>query len=124
MGATNDGTELKQQADKLRECATQARTIARSLGPYLDDAVSRATPRGDDALSGFGGAPAGNPAIWLGPFADQCTQTLTQRQSKLAGMASALMADAARWENEAGRLEGEARAAKAARTAGSTTGGH
>ncbi|WP_405585056.1 hypothetical protein [Streptomyces sp. NBC_01190] len=128
MGATDDATELKRRADTLRECATQARTIARSLGPYLDAAVSKAAPRGGESRSGAGGssgdssggATGGNPAIWAGPFADQCTHTLMERQSKLAAMASALLTDSVRWESEATRLEGEAKAAK---NATSTVGG-
>jgi hypothetical protein len=120
VGATDDATDLKRRADTLRECATQARTIARSLGPYLDGAVSKATPRGDDMMSWPGSSSGGNPAIWAGPFADQCTHTLTERQSKLASMASALMTDAIRWESEATRMEGEAKAAK---NTSSTAGG-
>lgn len=126
MGATDDAQDLSQRAQNLRECAKQARTIARSLGPYLDDAVSKATPRASGVLADLGGSTTGNPAIWMGPFADQCTATLQQRRSKLASMASALMADATRWESEATRLEGDAKAAKAAaakKPSGSTTGG-
>ena len=128
MGAKDDAQDLTRRAQNLRECAKQARTIARGLGPYLDDVVSKAAPRADDVMTGLGGPSAGSPAIWMGPFADQCTATLRQRQSRLASMASALMADATRWESEATRLDGDAKAAKAAAaaktTAGSTTGGH
>lgn len=129
MGATDDAAGMDQRAAKLRECAKDARAIARSLGPYLDDAVSKAAPRA-------GGAQDGGQAIWLGPYADQCTGTLKQRQAKLSSMASALMADATRWEGQAGRLEGDAKAArtqakaeadakaKAKANANATTGGH
>jgi hypothetical protein len=125
MGATDDAADLARRAQNLRDCAKQARTIARSLGPYLDDAVSKAAPRAADMVTGIGGAPTGGgTAIWLGPFADQCTGTLKQRQGKLSSMASALMADATRWEGEATRLEGDAKTARAAatRNTGSTSG--
>lgn len=134
MGATDDAADLTRRAQNLRDCAKEARTIARSLGPYLDDAVSKASPRTGDMVTGIGSAPAGGgTAIWLGPFADQCTGTLKQRQSKLSSMATALMADATRWEGEATRLEGDAKTAKAAAkanagstsgTSTTTTGGH
>jgi len=125
VGSTDDAQGLARRAENLRECAKQARTIARSLGPYLDDAVSKAAPRADAMMTGFGGPAVGDSAIWLGPFADQCTARLKQRQSKLASMAAALMADATRWESEATRLDGEAKAAKTAPTGntGSATGG-
>jgi hypothetical protein len=116
---------MDQKAQKLRACATEARAVARSLGPYLDDAVSKAAPRAVDMAVGFGDAPSGgNDAIWLGPFADQCTSTLQQRRGTLGRMATALMADAARWENEASRLESESKAAKAKDKAKTATGGH
>ena len=124
VGAADDAAELDRRAQKLRACATEARTIARSLGPYLDDAVGKAAPRAADMMTGFGDAGGGSEAIWLGPFADQCTGTLKQRQGTLASMASALMADATRWESEATRLDGESKAAKAKANAKTGTGGH
>ncbi|MEV6008227.1 hypothetical protein AB0M29_15580 [Streptomyces sp. NPDC051976] len=117
---------MDQKAAKLRACATEARAVARSLGPYLDDAVSKAAPRAADMSVGFGDAPGGgSDAIWLGPFADQCTNTLQQRRGTLGRMATALMADANRWENEASRLESDSKAAKAKDKAAKTAaGGH
>lgn len=38
-----DAAELKRRAENLRGCAREARSIARRLGPYLDDAVKKAT---------------------------------------------------------------------------------
>ncbi|UXY29194.1 hypothetical protein [Streptomyces sp. HUAS TT20] len=90
--------QLKKRADDLRECARRARTLAGSLGPYLDKAVSQATP-----------------AIWKGPFADASTATLGARKSSLHSMASDLMADARRWETEASNLDDEARKAQSSK---------
>lgn len=84
-------TQLKKRADDLRACARKARTLAGSLGPYLDNAVKQATP-----------------AIWKGPFAEASTATLGARKSSLYSMASDLMADARRWETEASNLDHEA----------------
>ncbi|MER7842296.1 hypothetical protein ABTY98_42090 [Streptomyces sp. NPDC096040] len=105
MAATDgeDAAELKKGAERLRGCAREARAIAR-LGPYLDDAVKKASPRaaafrtGDDAN-----------AIWQGPFADECTATLRKRQSSLNSMAGALLADATRWETQADELDRQAK---------------
>ncbi|MFG2964533.1 MULTISPECIES: hypothetical protein [unclassified Streptomyces] len=107
MAATDggDAVELKKRAEALRGCAREARGIARRLGPYLDDAVKKASPRaaafrtGDDAN-----------AIWEGPFADECTATLRKRQGSLNGMASALLADATRWDAQADELDRQAKA--------------
>jgi len=117
MGATDgeDAAELKQRAERLRGCAREARSIARRLGPYLDDAVKKATPRAAAFRSG-----GDKGAIWQGPFADECTATLQQRQRSLSGMAGALLADATRWETQADELE---RQAKAKDKAKSGTGG-
>ncbi|MET7762336.1 hypothetical protein ABZS71_09915 [Streptomyces sp. NPDC005393] len=95
---------LKKRADKLRECARDARKTAQRLGKYLDDAVKKAAPRTGNPRA------QGGDAIWLGPFADQCTQTLQTRQSKLSHMATALLADATRWENIARELDAKAKA--------------
>jgi hypothetical protein len=106
MGAKDaaDAAELKKRAERLRECAREARTLARSLGPYLDGAVKKAAPRAGDFR-------AGNDAnaIWQGPFADECTAKLQQRQHTLNGMGGALLADATRWENQADELERQAK---------------
>ncbi|MER6382300.1 hypothetical protein [Streptomyces sp. NPDC001250] len=87
--------QLKKRADDLRECARKARTLAWSLGPYLDNVVTQATP-----------------AIWKGPFAEASTATLGARKGSLHSMASDLMADARRWETEARNLDEEAAKAK------------
>ncbi|MBA8974042.1 hypothetical protein GTW38_23725 [Streptomyces sp. SID7804] len=101
---SDDAAELKKRAERLRECAREARTLARSLGPYLDGAVKKAAPRAGDFR-------AGNDAnaIWQGPFADECTAKLQQRQRTLNGMGGALLADATRWENQADELERQAK---------------
>ncbi|UXY29174.1 hypothetical protein [Streptomyces sp. HUAS TT20] len=42
MAATDGGdaaAELKKRAERLRECAREAPSIARRLGPYLDEFV-------------------------------------------------------------------------------------
>jgi hypothetical protein len=99
-----DAAELKKRAERLRGCAREARSIARRLGPYLDDAVKKATPRADAFRTG-----GDEGAIWQGPFADQCTATLQKRQNKLNGMASSLLADATRWEDQADELDRQAK---------------
>ncbi|MGW5127702.1 hypothetical protein ACWEQ7_27380 [Streptomyces sp. NPDC004069] len=96
---------------QLRECAKEARALAREVGPYVDDAVRRATPRAVDFRTG---GDAG--AIWQGPFADECTGTLQQRQRTLNSMGTALLMDAARWENQAGELDRQAKEEDRAKT--------
>ncbi|WP_335981719.1 MULTISPECIES: hypothetical protein [Streptomycetaceae] len=83
--------QKKQRANDLRDCARDARTIAGSLGPYLDSAVAQA-----------------NSGIWKGPYAETTTAMLGSRKSTLHQMASDLVADAKRWENAAQTLEDEA----------------
>ncbi|MEU8590989.1 hypothetical protein AB0C59_28885 [Streptomyces sp. NPDC048664] len=87
--------QLKKRADDLRDCARRARTLAGSLGTFLDGAVKEATP-----------------TIWKGPFAEASTATLGTRSTSLRSMAADLMADAGRWDTEAGRLDEEAAQAK------------
>ncbi|MER5598521.1 hypothetical protein [Streptomyces sp. NPDC002265] len=116
-GGGGDGAELKRRAEKLRECAREARSLARELGPYLDDAVRKATPR---AASFRTGGDKG--AIWQGPFADESTATLQQRQRSLNRMGTALLADATRWEAQADELERQAKAQDKAKSAAG--GGH
>jgi hypothetical protein len=99
----DSGAELKKRAARLRECAREARTLARSLGPYLDGVVKKATPRAGSRTGD------GADAIWQGPFADDCTAQLQQRQRTLNGMGGALLADATRWENQADELDRQAR---------------
>ncbi|MEU6070373.1 MULTISPECIES: hypothetical protein [Streptomyces] len=93
--------QLKKRADDLRECARRARTIAGSLGPYLDNAVTQAAP-----------------AIWKGPFAEASTATLGTRKSSLHSMASDLITDARRWETEANNLDDQARKAQSNKPGG------
>ncbi|MFI8302693.1 hypothetical protein ACIF80_04425 [Streptomyces sp. NPDC085927] len=104
MGPSEDAAELKKRAKRLRECAREARALSRRLGPYLDDAVKKATPRA-------GGFRTGDDkgAIWQGPFADECTSTLQQRQHTLNSMGTALLTDATRWENQADELDRQAK---------------
>ncbi|MFR0358973.1 hypothetical protein [Streptomyces sediminimaris] len=108
-----DAAELKKRAERLRGCAREARSIARRLGPYLDDAVRKATPRAAAFRTG-----GDEGAIWQGPFADQCTATLQKRQSTLHSMAGSLLADATRWENQADELDRQARDKAKAGTGG------
>ncbi|MFJ6792898.1 hypothetical protein [Streptomyces sp. NPDC091268] len=112
MGAKDgeEAAELKKRAKQLRDCARDARSIAAKLGPYLDDAVKRATPRA-------GGFSSGDQAvIWQGPYADQCTTTLRNRRQSLNGMGTALLADAARWDHQADELDRQAAAKDKAAT--------
>ncbi|MFE0672612.1 hypothetical protein [Streptomyces sp. NPDC058867] len=99
-----DAAALKKRAEKLRGCAREARSIARRLGPYLDDAVKKATPRAAAFRTG-----GDKGAIWQGPFADECTAALQNRQGTLNGMATSLLADATRWENQADELDRQAK---------------
>ncbi|MEU3160562.1 hypothetical protein AB0N20_19210 [Streptomyces griseoincarnatus] len=112
MGPTDadSAAELKKRAERLRECAREARTLARKLGPYLDDAVKKAIPRA--------GSRAGNSedAIWQGPYADTCTEQLRRRQRTLNDMGGALLADATRWENQAAELDRQAKEKDKAKT--------
>ncbi|MFJ2819426.1 hypothetical protein [Streptomyces sp. NPDC087294] len=108
-----DAAALKKRAETLRGCAREARSIARRLGPYLDDVVKKATPRADAFRIG-----ADTGAIWQGPFADECTAKLRKRQQTLNSMASSLLADATRWENEAGELDRQAKEKAKAGTGG------
>jgi hypothetical protein len=94
---SGDAAELKKRAERLRDCAREARSVAGRLGRYLDDAVKKATPRGDKG------------AIWQGPYADQCTTALQKRQSSLSRLARSLLADAKRWESEATDLDRKAK---------------
>lgn len=115
MADKDDAAQLKIRAQHLRECARQARSLARTLGTFLDGAVGKAVPRAAD--------PAKNPgtAIWHGPFADQSTQALVGRQRTLRDMAGALMGDASRWESAASRLDDEAKSKEKAKA---PAGGH
>ncbi|MFF9114114.1 hypothetical protein ACF09Y_00565 [Streptomyces massasporeus] len=105
MGPTSgeDVAELKKQAERLRDCARQARALAHRMGPYLDNAVKKATPRA--AAFRTGGEEG---AIWQGPFADECTAKLQRRQRTLNSMGTALLADATRWESQADELDRQA----------------
>ncbi|MCQ8769203.1 hypothetical protein [Streptomyces telluris] len=85
---------MKKRAGDLRECARQARTLAKRLGPYLDSSAKQAQQSA--------------PAIWKGPYATSATAQISDRKGKLNRMADALMNDAARWEAEARRLDEQA----------------
>jgi hypothetical protein len=119
MAATDgeSAAELKKRAERLRDCAREARAIARRLGPYLDDAVKKATPRATAFRTG-----GDEGAIWQGPFADECTATLQKRQNSLSGMASSLLADATRWESQADELDRQAK--EKDKSKAGTGGGH
>jgi hypothetical protein len=90
---TETPAQKKKRADDLRDCARRAKTLASSLGSYLDKTVGQATA---------------NPPIWTGPYAQSTTMTLAQRQNTLRTMAGDLLQDAARWHAEATRLDDEA----------------
>ncbi|MEU0245998.1 hypothetical protein ABZ192_16965 [Streptomyces sp. NPDC006235] len=115
MGPTpgDEAAELKKRAERLRECAREARALARRLGPYLDNAVKKATPRTSAFRTG-----GDEGAIWQGPFADECTAQLQQRQRTLNSMGTALLADATRWENQADELDRQAKDKAKAGTGG------
>ncbi|MGW6709076.1 hypothetical protein ACWGDE_29890 [Streptomyces sp. NPDC054956] len=100
-----EAADLKKRARELRDCAREARALAAKLGPYLDDAVKRATPRAANLWSG-----GGQDVIWQGPFADQCTTALRGHRQSLNGMGTALLADATRWDNQANELDRQATA--------------
>lgn len=114
----DDAAELKRRAAQLRNLAREARSIARRLGPYLDAAVKKATPRATAFRTG-----GDEGAIWQGPFADECTAALQRRQQTLNGMASSLLVDASRWESEADELDQQAKEKDKAK-AGTGGGGH
>lgn len=100
-GSAETPEQLKRRAADLRECARTARKVAGSLGPYLDGAVTSAAP-----------------TIWTGPYATSTTGMLGARKSTLHQMASDLMRDAGRWDNEANTLDDRATKAKAQKTGG------
>ena len=106
MAATDgdDAAELKKRAERLRGCAREARSIARRLGPYLDDSVKKAAPRAAAFRTG-----GDEGAIWQGPFADDCTAKLQKQQGTLNSMASSLLTDATRWESQADELDRQAK---------------
>lgn len=83
--------QLRERAEGLRECARQARTLAETLGPFIDSEAESAQQR--------------DPAIWEGPYAESTTQMITENRTTLNSMAGALMNDASRWETEAEDLE-------------------
>ncbi|MGW1727383.1 hypothetical protein ACWCQK_31255 [Streptomyces sp. NPDC002306] len=112
-----DSAELKRRAEKLRACAREARSLAHRLGPYLDDAVKKATPRANAFRTG-----GDKGALWQGPFADESTAVLQQRQRSLNGMGTALLADATRWETQADELDRQAKEKDKAKSG--TGGGH
>ncbi|MFD3540997.1 hypothetical protein ACFWUQ_16085 [Streptomyces sp. NPDC058662] len=114
--SSGEAAELRKRARQLRDCAREARALAGRLGPYLDDAVKRATPRASSLWSGGDAA-----VIWQGPFADQCTTVLQNHRQSLNGMGGALQADATRWENQAAELDKQATAKDKAEAA---TGGN
>lgn len=112
MGPTaDDSAELKKRAEHLRACAREARSLARQLGPYLDDVVKRATPRASAFRTGDD-----QGAIWQGPFADDCTAKLRKRQGTLNQMGTSLLADATRWESQADELDRQAKEKDKAKT--------
>ncbi|MEU9352277.1 hypothetical protein AB0D65_14940 [Streptomyces griseoloalbus] len=49
---SEDAAELRRRAERLRECAREARALARRLGPYVDDAAKKAAPRAADFRTG------------------------------------------------------------------------
>jgi hypothetical protein len=88
---TSTPAQLRQRAHELRQCAHDARAVAKRLGPYLDSVVKQATS-----------------PIWTGPYATHSTTTLTGHKKTLHQMAADLLTDAGRWETEADALEKKA----------------
>src|SRR5689334_7973188 len=101
---TETPAQMKLRAERLRDCARRAVTVAKALGSYLEKPVGQANS---------------NPPIWTGPYARTTTQHLTQRQITLRTMADDLLSDAARWQAEARRIDGDAAKAAAKKPAGS-----
>jgi hypothetical protein len=89
---------LRRRAHELRECARRARTIAETLGPFLDQAVAAATEK--DA--------------WQGRYARETTSRLQDHKRHLSGMANRLVMDAGAWIREAESLERQADTAQKA----------
>jgi hypothetical protein len=119
MPDQDDAATLRSRAKNLREAARQARSLAPKLGSYLDDVTKQASNGINDFVvrnSEWGSA------IWHGPYAQQCTQALQKRRSTLQSMATALLADAKRWDAEATDLETKAKDAD--KKAASAGGGH
>ncbi|WP_335970294.1 MULTISPECIES: hypothetical protein [Streptomycetaceae] len=108
MGDGGAGAETpaqkKARAAELRTCAQKARTMAGTLGTFLDTTVNQATA---------------NPPIWAGPYAETTTSTLAERRNRLRVMADDLIRDSVRWTSEASRLEDEAAKDGAKKPAGS-----
>ncbi|GAA2635092.1 hypothetical protein GCM10009863_59340 [Streptomyces axinellae] len=86
--------QARARAQRLRDHAGRARTLAGSLGPALDTGVAKAAA---------GGA-------WSGPYAERVAGALRGYQSALGGMAQGLHGSAQSWEREADLLEQEAAA--------------
>ncbi|MGW1282751.1 hypothetical protein ACWD4N_03305 [Streptomyces sp. NPDC002586] len=119
MPDQDDSATLRSRAKNLREAARQARSIAPKLGGYLEDVTKQASNGINDFVVRNS---EWSSAIWHGPYAQQCTQTLQTRRSTLQSMATALMADANRWDAEATDLEAKAKEADKKTT--SAGGGH
>ncbi|MFD7512177.1 hypothetical protein ACFV5N_22965 [Streptomyces sp. NPDC059853] len=83
--------ELRRRAEKLRECAREARRVAGVLDSYLSTAVTT--------------AQSSDPPLWKGPYAETTTEELAELQGSLRGMSEALTDDARRWDSAAARLD-------------------
>jgi hypothetical protein len=83
--------QLRQRAEDLRDCARQARDMATRVGPFIDGEAELAQRQ--------------DPVIWEGPYAERTTAIIADHRGTLHSMASALMNDATRWENEATELD-------------------
>ncbi|NSC24694.1 hypothetical protein FM076_27475 [Streptomyces albus subsp. chlorinus] len=87
--------QAKARAQRLRDHAAQARSLAGSLGTALDSTVAKATAEG----------------VWSGPYAERVTGALRGYKGSLEGMAQGLQTSARTWESEADLLDQEAAAA-------------
>ncbi|MBO8187522.1 hypothetical protein [Streptomyces spirodelae] len=97
MGAMKSGETPEQaraRAERLRQHAAQARSVAGSLGSTLDTGVAKATADG----------------VWLGPYAERVSGELRKQQLALEGLANGVRATAQRWDHEAELLDKEAAA--------------
>jgi hypothetical protein len=86
--------QARARAERLRQHAAQARSVASSLGSTLDTGVAKASADG----------------VWLGPYAERVTGELRKQQHGLDGLANGVRESAQRWEREADLLEKEAAA--------------
>ncbi len=104
MGDEETAGSLRERAERLRECAREARDLCAEMDPLLDAPVE--TARQDE------------PAVWRGPYAEHTTTRLGELRRTLREMAEALDADAGRWDSHADGLDDQAAGRDSAEGAG------